>query len=209
MNEWVQGFFDPTDFIITDPLGRRLGYSAATGALNETSGAFYSGDGLLRQFLIPLAIPGLYKIELFGLGEEANFGIASKKYGVGMERQYLGSGESRVIYFLKEVEPGGMGDVDGDGDVDADDVTFLAGIIPRFASGSNDPGDLNGDGILDQSDVTLLQRLTEVVNASYPQIVTSRAEPVPVISVWGLLMMCGTLILIGTWRIRRNRERWE
>ncbi len=42
---WLGGLFDPVDFILTDRLGRRLGYTPELGLLNEIPGAFYTGDG--------------------------------------------------------------------------------------------------------------------------------------------------------------------
>jgi hypothetical protein len=171
IKEWIQGFFDPVDVVITDPLGRRLGFSISDSTLEEIPGAFYSGDGLFEQFLIVGAVPGLYKFEFTGLGEEVSFGIATEKHGVGMQSKFLGDGEEKIMYFVKEVVPGGKGDIDGDGDVDADDVAMLQGKIPVFTETLNDSGDINGDGILDQKDVDLLVVLTVAAYEPYPYVI--------------------------------------
>src|SRR5262249_33971141 len=71
LKNWLQGFFDPADFILTDPLGRRLGHTQDLGDLNEIPGAFYSGTGAVQQFLIPDPLPGAYTLQVFGLGEDA------------------------------------------------------------------------------------------------------------------------------------------
>lgn len=170
IKEWIQGFFDPVDVVITDPLGRRLGFSISDGTLEEIPGAFYSGDGLFEQFLIVGAVPGLYIFEFTGLGEEVSFGIASEKHGVGMQSKFLGDGEEQIMYFVKEVVPGGKGDIDGDGDVDADDVVMLQGKIPVFTESLNDSGDLNGDGLLSEDDLELLNQLVNIIGGNQPPV---------------------------------------
>jgi len=67
----IMGFFDPVDFILTDPIGRRLGYTASTGYINEIPDAFYSGNGYQEYIMILNSLSGDYNLELFGLGDEA------------------------------------------------------------------------------------------------------------------------------------------
>lgn len=168
IKEWMQGFFDPIDVVITDPLGRRLGYSKETGLLKEIPQAYFSGDGLFEQFLIVGAIPGLYTFEFTGLGEQASFGVASESHGVAMQEKFMSVGESQTMYFVKEVVPGGKGDIDGNGDIDDADVSALQNRIPVFTENPNDSGDLNGDGFLDQNDVDLLVVLKDAAYEPYP-----------------------------------------
>jgi len=110
--EWLQGLFDPVDFIITDPLGRRLGYTELGGELNEIPNAFYSGDGYFEQFLIPNPIPGEYTIELVGLGEDmiAVFGDSVHSDGTA---GFMSKGEVKTFTFI-------IGDWNDDGNADGD-----------------------------------------------------------------------------------------
>ena len=50
---YIMGWFDPVDFVITDTAGRRVGYTPEAGYLNEIQGAYYSGDGQIEIFCIP------------------------------------------------------------------------------------------------------------------------------------------------------------
>jgi hypothetical protein len=69
---WLAGvMLNRIDFVLTDPLGRRLGYTSELGSIEEIPGAAFSGDGALEQVLIPDAAPGDYTLELIGLGEPA------------------------------------------------------------------------------------------------------------------------------------------
>jgi hypothetical protein len=49
-----------------------------------------------------------------------------------------------------------LGDLDGDNDVDWDDVSLLLEIINTPATGPHDPRDLNQDGTIDFEDVRLV-----------------------------------------------------
>jgi hypothetical protein len=58
---WLQGWFQNIDFILTDPLGRRLGYIEELGLINEITytndkgeeaPAFYTGDGETEHFIL-------------------------------------------------------------------------------------------------------------------------------------------------------------
>ncbi|MEO1450751.1 MAG: dockerin type I domain-containing protein, partial [Bacteroidota bacterium] len=156
--QWVQGILDPVDFMITDPLGRRLGYIEGIGELNEIPGAFYTGDGGVEQFLIPTAIPGAYSIQYVGLGDSARAGIASPNASANLAA-FLETGETVQSSLLVSVVPGGAGDVNGDGTVDNADVIALSAQLNTFTNGLDAPGDLDRDGLLSTNDVALLNQL--------------------------------------------------
>lgn len=61
-------FWSPVDGMITDPLGRRVGYNPVTNQrINEIPGAFYSGPGEGEEFiLIPGGLDGQYQVTTFG-----------------------------------------------------------------------------------------------------------------------------------------------
>ncbi len=90
------GTIDSADFILTDPLGRRLGHTAVLGQLNEIPGAFYSGDGDLEQFSILDPLLGQYKLELFGLGEDVTAAMTTR-YGDVEYEGHLESGDGYTL----------------------------------------------------------------------------------------------------------------
>ena len=158
VTQWYQGIFDPVDFIITDPFGRRLGYSEATGVLDEIPVAFYSGNGNVEQFLIPNAVPGDYQIEFFGLNDHVYGGMASSLHAQGIST-HLGMGETLTDSFNVETKFGSRGDVNYDGCIDNFDRVELLNLLNTFASAPNDPADIDGDGVIDESDLGLLDDL--------------------------------------------------
>ncbi|MCB0839145.1 MAG: T9SS type A sorting domain-containing protein [Bacteroidetes bacterium] len=161
--QFVQGLLDPVDFIITDPLGRRLGYVEGLGEINEIPHAFYSGNGDVEQFLIPTAIPGPYTIKYIGTGDSVFAAIASfETTDSFFDSLLVGDTVEKAIF----VQPknGSMGDVDNDGDVDQDDIDNLLTQLNRFTNGMDHPGDLDGNGLLDNNDVVLLTQLVGVLD---------------------------------------------
>ncbi|WP_017307199.1 hypothetical protein [Spirulina subsalsa] len=46
-SSWLQGSFDSVDFILTDPLGRQMGYSQEFGFFNEIPNVLYTGENLV------------------------------------------------------------------------------------------------------------------------------------------------------------------
>ena len=181
-SQWVQGLFDPVDFIVTDPLGRRLGAVQGMGRFDEIPNAFYSGDGGVEQFLILNAIPGNYSIQHIGTNAQAFSAVGSIGSAESLN-EFLGKGETRTKQLFVEPKAGTGGDVDGDADVDANDIITLNRRLNRFTDGLGDPGDLNGDGLLSNADVVLLTRLVNVLNTNTNQSdlsVTLNATPNPV-----------------------------
>lgn len=69
------GLSDPVDFVLTDPLGRRTGHTAATGTLNEIPRMVYTGEGTSEELVLSDPTPGTYRVDLTGLGAEAHVAI--------------------------------------------------------------------------------------------------------------------------------------
>lgn len=203
IKEWIQGLFDPVDFMLTDPLGRRFGHTSDNGDILEIPRLVFSGSGIVEQFLVVKPVPGVYKIEFFGVGDAATVGIATERHGVAVENVHLEPGETRTMYFVKEVDAGGMGDVDGDGDIDEEDEAELVRRIPAFAGSPNDPGDLDGDGELDEDDLSLLVRLREAVLQPYPDPEMPPVS-VPAMSSIGLGALVVCLLVCLAWKVARG-----
>lgn len=73
---------DPVDFLLTDPSGRSVGFTANTGAVNETRNAYYSGDGFGELVVLTGIQMGSYQIELSSVGG-LNLGEAVRFMAVG------------------------------------------------------------------------------------------------------------------------------
>jgi hypothetical protein len=162
VKEWFQGAFDSVDFMITDPLGRKMGFTQALGQENEIPYAFYSGDSPLEQFLIPNPVAGVYHIELEGLGAQVKGAIGSSNESEGIN-QFLSEGEQKISTVFIDVTAGGPGDLNLDGNIDLDDKAILEGRVGIFATNPLDPGDLDGDGEITANDVLLLEELLGIV----------------------------------------------
>ncbi len=102
--DWVSGFLDPVDFILTDPRGRRFGFTSTDGNLSEIPNAFFSGDAAEEQFIILDPIAGKYTLELFGLGEDAFAALGNSINGTSIS-QFLASGERTVLSIVIVPEP--------------------------------------------------------------------------------------------------------
>jgi hypothetical protein len=157
--QWFQGFFDPVDFIITDPIGRRLGYTKTTGTLKEIPFAFYSGDAFFEQVLIPNPLPGEYKVKFIGKGKSVTAALANADAAQAVELPMLRANvaDERTVTVLSKA--GIRGDVNSNGTVDQTDLTLLRAQPKSFVNDPNDPRDLNGDGIVSFADVLALERL--------------------------------------------------
>lgn len=163
IQQYVQGFFDPVDFIITDPLGRRLGFAESVGSFNETPNSFYSGDGNIEQILIPTAIPGNYSIQLIGKGDDVFVALSA----IGNEKSFSGilnEGEIVEMEFFVEPQVGSSGDVNFDGEVNEEDVIELSSQLNNVTDDLTHPGDLDGDGFLSTNDLDLLIELVGILN---------------------------------------------
>ncbi len=154
-NDWLQGILDPVDFILTDPNGRRIGYTEQLGLIDEIHGAFYTGNEALEQFVILDPLPGKYTLELFGLGEEAIAAISSSTDGSYFS-SFLQQGQTINISVVVGSHPA---DLDDDGRVDFDDFAILGNQWlqePGFPSADIAP--FGGDNFVDFWD---LEKLTQ------------------------------------------------
>lgn len=158
VTQWFQGIFDPVDFIITDPLGRRLGYTDVSGEINEIPRAFYSGNGKVEQFLIPNPVAGIYQIEFTGLGDQVYGAMESSLHSEGVNVS-LAQGEEITETFTVEMKTSAPGDVNQDGCINEQDTTELLALLNTFTNDPNHPADIDGNGIIGQSDLTLLNEL--------------------------------------------------
>lgn len=158
INQWYQGIFDPVDFMITDPFGRKLGYTESLGERNEIPNAFYSGNGNVEQFLIPNPIAGTYQVEFIGLGAQVYGAMASSQHTDGINTD-LAPGENLTTTFYVEVQPGVPGDVNSDGCINESDVEELSGRLNTFPDSLADPADIDGNGIIENIDLDLLHGL--------------------------------------------------
>jgi hypothetical protein len=186
---WLQGYFDPVDFMITDPLGRRLGYTASLGELKEIPQAFYSGNGTFEQFILPYAVPGIYKVELLGVNEAVIGKVSTPKTSQEVQ-EFLGWGERRELNIKVDVVQGGPGDLDGDGDIDENDQNALLQRINKYTNNPNDPGDLDGDGVITNNDVQLLQEIID--NLDQTQSPTANAGPDQTVECGALVVLDGS-----------------
>jgi hypothetical protein len=158
IDHWYQGIFDPVDFMITDPLGRKLGYTVALGERNEIPKAFYSKNGKVEQFLIPNPVAGDYQIEFTGLGNQVYGAMESSLHSEGVNI-FLAEGEEITATFTVEMKTSAPGDVNQDGCVNEQDAAELLPLLNTFTNDPNHPADIDGDGRIGQSDLTLLNEL--------------------------------------------------
>lgn len=92
---FLTAIFDPVDFLITDSLGRRVGYVSGQGQFNEIPDVYYSGDGQFEQLFMLNAPVGGYALELFGQSADANVLIGGSGGTLFQFNGFLGSGEHR------------------------------------------------------------------------------------------------------------------
>ncbi len=59
---------DPVDFLLTDVESRTVGYTSPSGEVTEVANAYYSGDAAVELVVIPGADPGIYGLQLAGVG---------------------------------------------------------------------------------------------------------------------------------------------
>jgi len=79
--------WSPADVLVTDPLGRSVGYDPATGQIvNEIPGAFYTGNGSDEEFvIIPGDLEGDYTVTASGTGTGLYAISAHRVDGTGVQ----------------------------------------------------------------------------------------------------------------------------
>ena len=167
---WVVGFFDKVDFIVTDPLGRKVGFFNGT-RYNEIPLAFQTLNSRIEYLIIWNTIPGAYKLEVSGVVGDNGVTVLSSSSSddiVEVETSGISSVIRRSI--SSRVVQGSKGDVNKDGAIDAQDLEELQALVPVFTDGFDHPGDINSDGVLDEIDVALL---TEVLHLNDPMTSTT------------------------------------
>lgn len=181
----LQGFVDPVDFLLTDPLGRVMGYTAGGGRQMGIPNAFLSPNGVFEQLVIPNAVSGTWTLQLIGLGDMVRLALDSPESPMagGMMRfeGFLEVGEEVEMRFEIPPVPGGPGDVDGDGIVNANDLAALQANMDMFTEGLSNPGDLNGDGRLNEDDIILLAVLLDATPSPSTAPVTPPPSIAPVV----------------------------
>lgn len=165
----IKGWFDLVDYLLRDPLGRRLGIIAGV-EFNEIPLAFKSGDGGLEFFVIFNRVPGPYTLTLHGVKGKTGLGVVeitgANKIGGLVIGSVKGAGDRYQARLRAETFRGCTGDLNNDGLVDGTDRAILLSRLGVFTNGRDDPGDLNGDGILDSTDVDLFDRLVVALGAT-------------------------------------------
>ncbi len=120
----LRALADPVDFLVTDPLGRRVGYTEADGMLNEIPGMYYTGNGILEELILDNPANGAYTVKLVGLGAEALFAIGDGT-GAGFAfDDFLAAGQIVNGNFTLGPTQTQPGDYNGNGVVEAADYVL-------------------------------------------------------------------------------------
>ena len=111
---------DPVEGFLVDGQGRRLGYSQATGIVEEIPNSFWVGDteGL---GLIGGLVEGPIQLELTGLGEDYFISVAleTEEGPVAIEEEgFLAQGEQRTFNLYTPTTPEVEQDFNNDGNAD-------------------------------------------------------------------------------------------
>lgn len=178
----ILGFFDPIGFVITDPLGRRLGTFQGV-RYTEIPNAYLTEEGSLQYVVIPFPIPGRYSLELTQVDGESGVAILAGQDGSILVPSVAEPAEGNSCKETGDVAVvvGSLGDYNEDGEITQADVDALQVAIPQFTVGFGNPGDLNGDGVLDNDDVGILQTYVDAVDvdaeSSCPEYVPDGGLP--------------------------------
>jgi hypothetical protein len=116
-------WFDPIDFVVSDPGSRQVGFTDARGTVNQIGkGVSYSGNGATEFLVIPAAQAGSYALQLVGVGSSqyrfgANFISSSGVQSVTSTGTLLKGDATVVLDFNRKGtgEGGGGGNGGGGG----------------------------------------------------------------------------------------------
>lgn len=157
IQSWFRAFFDPVDFMITDPIGRKIGYNQSDGEVNQIPGAFFSGNGKIEHVLIPNPLPGRYSIALTGVGENMVAATQSNDKPEMMER-YLSNNTTILFQTATHLNNGVSGDLNNDARIDHNDVTIIDSMMGNTVPVAS-TGDLDQDGEISTDDRNILSQL--------------------------------------------------
>lgn len=172
----------PVSVLVTDAAGRRIGADENGQPINDfgTDG-FDSGLGEPRIYAIRNPSPGTYLVDVVGMANgnytvhvySADLSQTQGMHIAASDTAFQGSSAAHdfslaadgSIAFLAAPMPG---DLDGDGDVDRDDINLILAARNQPASGADDPRDLDGDGM-----ITALDARIAVTLCTRPRCATS------------------------------------
>lgn len=147
----LRGRTDPVDFLLTDPLGRRVGYTAATGLVNEIPGLSYTGDGVYEEIVWSTPLSGVYSITLYGLNANALAYFGDGRGGGFLFDGFLAAGQTVSGTFgvacVSDVDDGSSTGTP-DGGTGIEDLLYYLGLYDAGNPGA-DVDDGSGLGVPD------------------------------------------------------------
>ncbi len=113
LRSFLTVFFDPVEGFLVDAVGRRLGYSSATGVLTEIPGSFYMGneDGI---GWLPNPVDMPFELQLTGLNSDHLVQVVAqlndKEFGAESSG-FLATGQIRVVPILQMADTDAVSDL--------------------------------------------------------------------------------------------------
>jgi hypothetical protein len=113
----------------------------------------FSGYSLVTSTGVPIDLPGSSRTRPFVCywTGDGHFGPKDGYWDL-----LVGYGDGKVRLYRGVPKPG---DFDADGDIDADDFTFIAKALDQPVGPEGSPADLNGDGVVDATDLRIFADL--------------------------------------------------
>ncbi len=192
-------YVDPqVHVLVTDPLGRRVGYSGGT-IVNEVFGASYfnesiaddnpiNGDqpvSVYRVLFIPNPTEGVYRLDIIGVVA----GPATVKV-----YRYSDRDTPQTVQFINtNLAPGNVatsistystrpGDLNSDGFVNGDDLSIVQASLGSRSGGPgyNPVADVNSDGVVDVLDLLFIGKLLNAMRVPIDILPGSNVNPITV-----------------------------